>query len=334
LTLWKEVVDGISSSLISSSEFQLMYWDLGLSSQQELGTCVELDVFLNDHLPTTLISYSPVSMTLFWLGAEEMMSIHDLSDSLELSKAIQDHTCDEPEVVDALLRDWRSFGSLDYQMRSHYPCDGSDWSVLKCTSTSTSGIGVSMVILCVNCPDNFCEMNSTQQSLYSRQAISCSDPPIDPFGHLSILSLEFEALLPPPSLLQKEILSIADSTVSLRAMMSDSGYLICSAYSVSSAPHSSEELLFQNIPVSGVIHPHRQTSSSTAVLYEIIDLSASTAYDIYCTTLSPHLIALPTIWMLRSKISIRTLCCRKLIVHLNQLIVDDVSVVSSALTFR
>jgi Na+-transporting methylmalonyl-CoA/oxaloacetate decarboxylase gamma subunit len=125
--------------------------------------------------------------------------------------------------------------------------------------------------------------------------------------------------------------------VSVRVVLSGSGYLVCATYlNNSSSPSSSEMLLLEGVPIAGVPFPSSSPSpypdDSTSATYPLTSLFPSSQYNIYCTALSPTLVPMSTEDMLLSKVSAKTTCCRLLSVTLKELVVDDVSVLGIALT--
>jgi hypothetical protein len=171
-------------------------------------------------------------------------------------------------------------------------------------------------------------------------SISCGDPSgSDEIGKLSMLYLEFNELSPPPSLMSPEVVSRTNTSVSVRVGLSDAGYLVCGAYldtfgRSSSSPLSSEMLLMGRVPVAGVSFttPSSPSTSSTLATYTLLGLIPLSNYNIHCTSLSLTSVPMSTVEMLRSKMSVKTSCCRLLSVRLNKAIVDDVSVLGLALT--
>jgi DNA-binding beta-propeller fold protein YncE len=141
------------------------------------------------------------------------------------------------------------------------------------------------------------------------------------------------------SLLHTEVIALSNTSVDLRVVMSDSGFLLCAAYldspnSNSSFPSSSEVLLLEGAPVvsSSFTSPSSFPSSSTFAIYPLVGLVPSSVYNIYCTLLTETLVPMSTEEMLRSKLSVETACCRMLFVTLNEVTLDDVSVKGFALT--
>jgi hypothetical protein len=333
-------MEGFSSIFSPSSQLQLMYWDLGLKNEKVFGNCGELDALLNDRISTTLITHTPVSVTLFSISGSEMLAMTDQSDIYELERTMRSVECKDSGVVEKMLSDLRSLSSSTPSstiVRSH-DCGWNEWSVMRCG-------GSSLFVLCLNCTDRtsntgrgYCDDASITTSGSSEFpfSISCLDPSGDQVGKLSMLYLEFNDVLPPPSFLSTEVASVSNMSVSVHVVMSDSGYLVCGAYldllGSSSFPASSEMLLIGGAPVAGVRSVSSFETSSASATYSLVGLNPSSAYNIYCTSLSPTLVPMPTVEMLRSKMSVKTNCCRLLSVRLNKLIFDDVSVVGLALS--
>lgn len=133
---------------------------------------------------------------------------------------------------------------------------------------------------------------------------------------------------------------MTDTSVRVQVVLSNAGYLACGVYPVDTpSPVSSEILLMGRIPVAGVSFPSSSSTSSsfsmtssTIANYTLLGLIPSSDYNIYCTSISLTLVPMSTVEMLRSKIPVKTNCCRLLSVRLNKVIVDDVSVLGFALT--
>jgi hypothetical protein len=316
-----------------------MHWDLGFKNHKVFGNCGELNVLLNDKIPTTLITYSPVFVTLFAMSGSEMLRMTDQSDVYELERTMRSVKCEDSRVVGKILNDLRSLSSSTSSstiVRSH-DCGWNEWSVMRCGGSSS-------LVLCLNCTDrtsntgrNYCEASmTTLQSSEFPFSISCLDLSSDEDGNLSMLYLEFNELSPPPSFLSTEVVSVTDTSISVHVVMSDSGYLVCGAYldslSSSSSPSTSEMLLLGGVPVTSVPSVSSSQISPPSATYSLVGLNPSSAYNIYCTSLSPTSVPMSTVEMLRSKMSVRTSCCRLLSVRLNKLVVDDVSVLGFALT--
>jgi hypothetical protein len=335
-----------SSQLSHNSRSQLLYRDLGLSGHQEFESCAELDDVLKNQIPTTLISQYPVSLTLYLMSGDEMLALNDRFDPSQVRDAMKSVMCEDSDVLWSLLNRLTSLSTSQSptSLNSSYHCGWNTWTVLRCGSTSASP--VSNLLLCANCSDlltNYCALSPSDRSKSlsvssaSHYSISCSDPPSDPIGELSMLYLQFNEQSPPPSFSHREVISVTNTSVEVKVIMSDRGYLLCGSYlasSTPSSPSSSEVLAFSRVPVLGVSVPFPSSypAASTVATYVLTDLIPSSSYKIYCTSLSFTSVPMPTEVMLDSQISVKTLCCRLLSVTLNQKIVDDVSVVGYVLT--
>jgi hypothetical protein len=334
------------SSLSSNSRSQLLYRDLGLGGRQEVGSCAELDVLLKNRIPTTLITHYPVSLTFYSMSGDEMLALNARSDPWEVRGAMKSVMCEDSDVLWSLLNRLTSLSTSQSptSLNSSYHCGWNTWTVLRCGSTSSP---VSNLLLCANCSDlltNYCALSASDRSKSlsvssaSHYSISCSDPPGDPIGELSMLSLQFNEQSPPPSFSDREVISVTNTSVEVRVIMSDRGYLLCGSYlasSTPSSPSSSEVLAFSRVPVLGVSVPSPYSYPAAAfpvATYVLTDLIPFSSYNIYCTSLSLTSVPMPTEAMLDSQISVKTLCCRLLSVTVNQKIVDDASVVGFALT--
>jgi hypothetical protein len=147
------------STLFPLSTRQLLYWNLGLGGSNIPGNCVELGVLFSDKIPTSLITHVPVSMSLFSVSGEEMLGIHDHSNSLEVEKVTQSVRCSDRSVVDRVVTDWRYF---DIEFELSYECEGNVWGVLRCDKGSMS------MVLCVNCTNlsiPYCDLDVNLSSL-------------------------------------------------------------------------------------------------------------------------------------------------------------------------
>jgi hypothetical protein len=313
-----------------------------MNGHQELGSCAEFDVFLKDQIPITLITQYPVSMTLYSMSGDEMLGLSHRSDPWEVRDAMKSVRCENSDVLRSLLSRLKSLSISQppTSSNSSYQCGGDTWTVLRCGSTSSS---VSNLLLCSNCSQlltNYCALSPSARSDFlsaspaSHASISCSDPPSDPLGQLSMLYVQFNEQSPPPSFSSREVISVTNTSVAVRVIMNDKGYLLCGSFLPPSAPLSSDVLSFPRIPLLGapLASPSPFAATSTVATYFIGDLNPSSSYDIYCTSLSLTAAPMPTERMLDSKMPIQTLCCRSLSVTLNQRVVDDVSVLGFALT--
>jgi hypothetical protein len=300
-----------------------------LDSQQELGTCGEWDVFLNDRIPTTLITHVPISLSWYKMEGDEMLRLQNPSDPLEIGQGVSRIKCEQSSIIANIIHDLRSFHSSSLlQQSSLYQCGATQWSVLKCSQEPNS------VVFCLNCT-GYCNMSSTQRR--QLHSVSCLNPPSDPVGTLSGLYFEFNELSPPPSILRSDISFASEEAANVTIVLSDPGYLVCGAYPESSVgPASSQILLVRSQTVAGSPLPQSLVSSYppsvTIAVFPLANLFPSTSYEIYCASLSPNLVLMPTVWMMQSKMSLRTSCCRSLSVKLNTMIMDDVSAVPFALT--
>jgi hypothetical protein len=123
------------------------------------------------------------------------------------------------------------------------------------------------------------------------------------------------------------------TNVTMKVVLSEKGSIVCATSADS--PSSSEMLILQGTPVVGQSMTSPYSSSypnSMAVEYTLTGLSPSTLYNVYCATLSPTLVPLSRVQVLRSKTVIETICCQMVQVKLNQVVFDDVSDVPFALT--
>jgi hypothetical protein len=332
LSLWNQVTQGFPSILSPRSKAQLQYWDLGFNGVQSAGTCVELDILLSDLIPTTLITHTPVSLSLFAMSGSALLALSSPWTTSDLRRSLTTLPCDQATVTSHLLSDLRSLSSLPSPLspiNKSYSCGANEWNVMRCGGDSDS------LVLCANC-SNYCEWSSSERSAFPF-AISCVNPPNDYVGQLSMLYLEFNDRSPPPSFLSREVASVTDTTVTVDLVMSGPGYVVCGSSLASATPPSSSEILaLQSVPIAGLplssTSPTQLPSSSTFVSYLLSDLIPSSAYDIYCASLSTSSIAMPSIWMLRSKMSIQTDCCPSVFVTLHTLLVDDFSPVPFALS--
>jgi hypothetical protein len=302
------------------------------------GTCGEFNVLLNDKIPTTLITQTPVSVTLFSMSGAEIMGMNDPSDLFEVEQTMRSVRCEEPGVVSTIVNDLRSLSSSTPSpsatpaVRSH-DCGSDEWSVIRCD-------GPFSLVLCVNCTnrtsnENYCDLRGKPSLSNFPFSISCVDTPEDSVGHLSILYLEFNELSPPPSFLSTEVIQVSDTNVTVEVVMSASGSVTCAAFltSLGTSPSSSEMfLLLGGDPVIGTYSALPFADSSTVATYTLVGLTPSSRYDIYCASLSPSSVLMPTVEMLRSKLTVKTACCRVLFIRLSQHIVDDVSTLGFALT--
>lgn len=300
-----------------------MYWDLSLSNTQIKGSCGDFFVLFSDSVPTNRISYRPVSISLYTIEGKNLMT-RDPSSIID--NEVVSVTCDTPDVVASFLDDMKKFLSSSTpslpstsRLLNRYDCGSSQWSIFRCSDSRDS------LVICVNC-SNYCDMPSN-----SSLSVSCSYPSRDPMGTLSILYFEFNLLSPPPSFVSKKIISVTSTSARVAFVMDGPGYLTCAAFSPLVAPSSSEMLVIQGLAVPG---EPLLSSSSTIASYELSGLSPASSFDIYCSSISLTSAPMPTLAMLRSKLSIRTLCCRTVVVNLNLLSLDDVSPSSSALTLN
>jgi hypothetical protein len=324
IRLWSEFFESFLSTLTPLSPFQLVYSDLSSKAYDEV-PCEEWRVLLDDKIPTALITHTPFSATLFSMGIQD-------PDDIILESSVK---CEDPEVLLNIFGDLRSLSSspLLVSVQSHV-CGGDEWSVMRCRGSTS-------LVLCVNCTNrtsdgNYCD--STSQQPKFPFAISCSNSLNDGLEKVSMLYLEFNDLSLPPSFSNEEA-TITNTSVGVRVKMSGPGYLVCGAYlnSSLSSPSSTAMLVGGVTVAGGSLSSSSPTSTSdlsfsTICDYSLIDLAPSSSYNIYCTSLSPTAVAMSTAQMLQSKLRVRTPCCRLLYVRLNQMIVDEVSVLAFALT--
>jgi hypothetical protein len=291
-----------------------------LDGVQRSGSCVELEGFLRDRVPTTLITQTPVSLSLF-----TMMGPPSPLNSSHLEILSTNLKCDEVSVVSSFLSDLVTLSSSNIPIRKSHICGEIEWSVLRCGNQSNS------LVLCANC-SNYCGLAPSNRSMFPF-SISCTDPPIDPVGKLSMLYLEFNELSPPPSFLSNEVESVTDTTASVSVVMSGPGSLVCRAYLSSSLPPvSSEILVLQSVAITGTSTP--SSATSTSANYLLTGLVPSSTYDLYCASLSLSSIPMSTAWMLLSKMSVQTNCCRSITVKLKQLLMDDMTAIPFALSIN
>jgi hypothetical protein len=141
---------------------------------------------------------------------------------------------------------------------------------------------------------------------------------------------------------------VTDSSVRVRVVMDGSGYVLCAAYLAPNVSSSSLASAFTNelllssgvSPVAGdsflspFPSPSHYPPSATLALYELVGLVPSSSYNVYCASLSPTAVLMPTPDMLRSKMTVQTACCRLLSVRLARVVVDDMSVLGFALSLE
>jgi hypothetical protein len=319
--MWKEAIGPFHSAL--ASKFQLLYLTLTLADSQFFGGCAEFDVLLKDTIPTTLITHTPASMSLFVLTEEKMRTVSSPADIMRKTSAV---TCSERDVVSGLLQDMRTFSNFGSSMDLSltHLCGGNEWSVLSCGSSNASA--PSPLLLCVNCStivSEYCQGSPSNRShLLPLHSLSCSNPPL---GRLTAWQFSFKELSP-PAVVSQELISVTNTTLVVRVVMSEPGYLSCGAY-LGLSPTSSAVFLAErdHVPVA---------SLAEIATYSLTNLVPSSAYNVYCTTLSANLIPMPTELMLSSKMSVETKCCRLVSVTLNELVLDDLLVLPFALNLN
>jgi hypothetical protein len=281
-------------------------------------------VWLQDRIPTTLITQTPVALTFFSMTEEAMLGMSDLSDSLVLEATMQSVKCLDPSVVSSILTNLRSLSGLVTSSTSHQ-CGGEVWSVLRCVSTNSDWL-----TLCVNCSQGHpCE----GQPPVTDFSLSCVDSQRYE-SKLSALFIEFDERSPPPSFISQEVSAVTATSANVKVQLTAPGYLLCGAYPDSPSvpqPVLSEMLLLRGQPNSSFVDS-RSSSPITFATYLVTGLVPASRYNLYCTSLASSLVPMSTDSMLRSKMLVVTKCCRLLTVKLNKVIVNDVSVFSFALT--
>lgn len=294
--------------------------DLSISSQQKVGGCVEWGAFVDSTLRTALIRNVPTSILLGDMVGSELLLGGDLTTVWQKIRHVE---CHDEVVVIAIVR-----SLLSSIQTSHYQCGNSRWSVYQC-------VGSSNPVLCVNCSRiNPCNSSTPARDLSF--TVSCTDVTTNPIGHLTLLWLDFRDLSVAPRIVGKT--GVSDRTnITIRTILDGAGSIVCGLSDSSDSPSSSEMLILQGTPVIG--KPVSSTSSyllnypnAVEAEYTVPDLTPASSYSVYCATLSPTLVAMSRLQMIRTRTQITTKCCRIIEVTLHQSVFDDSSDVPFAVT--
>ena len=112
--LLKHLLDVFSSPLSLNPRYQLLYEDLRFRGYQQLGSCREFELLLKTRIPTTLITQYPVSMTLYSINENQMLTLSTPFDPWKLRNEIWNVTCEDLDVLWSLLTHLQSLSSSQF----------------------------------------------------------------------------------------------------------------------------------------------------------------------------------------------------------------------------
>ena len=280
---------------------QSMFMDLVVKSKRTLGGCGLWKTFIVDDVANSLITYSPIAITMIAKTTLES-TFADVTVKCNISgiPAAIVNRFSELAVASALGQAPVS------DIISTFQCGSSTWRVGQCAN-------IAVPYICVDCFIDTCK--AATSSLFESQLIpssfwyqdSCANAAKVESSHeawFRSLVVDYDYLSVAPMIVSMATSSPLKTEIVVDLVLdNDAGSVVCAAYetAVSFVPLEVRSLLLQN---------QAEEISSENVSFVVTGLMPSVDYDVYCATFSQLDAAMTVEDMLSTKMAQSTSCCR------------------------